>query len=532
MSRIMALLVGTAVAGPAQAQSWSDFAEAFPLLPCHDGWAACIVDGDHVDPGLVSDSTGMPTPASMRVGWFDLKPTPTFSPFSSLSAYTGEAPAQMAAADVAPEPEAIPEPEIVLEVAVLDAAGENAVAEAAAAADAERAAEKDSLAAERAAADAAASQAAADREQEAASRRQAEAKAEAAAQVKRQKELEAAAAAAGAEEKVRLQKEAAAAKAQAEAAAKAQAEAEAERKAAEASAKAKAVEAERLKRESAAKAAAEAEAKRVSEQKAAAEAAAHEKAEAEARKKDEEAAAKRKAEAEAKAKADAEAAAAAGEEGGDGVAAASIAPPPAASGGGCELDKLVRLEPQAMLGRMDDPTVAACENTLASTPKMTDKGKVSRILMVNAFAKGDKATWETLAKRHLDEIDQSDPNLCYKYALHLSKQGSGRASGVIRWSDVARENRTVWTGDTYTSRVNSLYKLRAAAAQKLWAKAEESHATEASESTSSKVDKYRAMTKVMSREWYEYAKVAGKDTTKALQLCMSAAGTKDYCEAG
>ena len=40
------------------------------------------------------------------------------------------------------------------------------------------------------------------------------------------------------------------------------------------------------------------------------------------------------------------------------------------------------------------------------------------------------------------------------------------------------------------------------------------------------------MTKVYSREWYEYAKVAGKDVTKALQLCTSAAGTKDYCEAG
>ena len=36
-------------------------------------------------------------------------------------------------------------------------------------------------------------------------------------------------------------------------------------------------------------------------------------------------------------------------------------------------------------------------------------------------------------------------------------------------------------------------------------------------------------TKVFAREWYEYAKVAGKDATKALQLCTSAAGTEDYC---
>ncbi len=124
--------------------------------------------------------------------------------------------------------------------------------------------------------------------------------------------------------------------------------------------------------------------------------------------------------------------------------------------------------------------------------------------MVNAFAKGDKASWEALAKRHLDEIDQSDPNLCYKYALLLSKQGPGRASGVIRWAEVALDNRSLWTGDTYTSRVNSLYKLQAVSAQKLWAKAEATHVAEPSESTSSKVDKYRDQTKVMSRRSVPY----------------------------
>ena len=184
-----------------------------------------------------------------------------------------------------------------------------------------------------------------------------------------------------------------------------------------------------------------------------------------------------------------------------------------------------------MLGKLADAQIASCEETLASATKMTDKGKVSRVLMVNAFSKGDKATWEQLVKRHLDEIDQSDPDLCYKYALHLSKKGAGRASGVIRWADVALENRTLWTGDTYTSRVYSLYKLRAIAAQALWQSAEKSLADDPSEEVVDKVEKFRAMTKVMAREWFEYAKVAGKDTTKALQLCMSAAGTKDYCEA-
>jgi len=152
--------------------------------------------------------------------------------------------------------------------------------------------------------------------------------------------------------------------------------------------------------------------------------------------------------------------------------------------------------------------------------------------MTNAYSKGDKRTWEKLVKRHLDEVDQSDPNICYKYASHLAKKGPGRANSVIRWAEVALENRSAWKGSTHVSRVYTLYKLRAIAGKGLWEKAEGDHVASPSDESKKRVEQARNMTKVYSREWYEYAKVAGKDVTQALQLCTSAAGTKDYCEAG
>jgi hypothetical protein len=190
-----------------------------------------------------------------------------------------------------------------------------------------------------------------------------------------------------------------------------------------------------------------------------------------------------------------------------------------------------KLETNALTGRLTDPTIQCLETRLVNAPKMTDKKKISGVLMTDAWAKGDKERWESLIKRHLDEIDQSDPDLCYKYALHLSRQGPGRASGVIRWANVALENRTVWIGDTYTSRVYSLYKVRAAASQALWQQAETEHSTAPSDETREKVEKYRNMTKVNAREWFDYARDSGKEATTALQLCESAAGTKDYCVA-
>jgi len=450
------------------AGSWSDFEEAFPAYPCHDGWMACRVDGESITPDMRSDGMGMPTPAHHRVGWHDLEATVSFSPFAGLSRYTGEVPG---GAEPPPAPE--PVAPAVAEVDHEAEAARRAAAEASAANDAAARQAEEAKAAREAAAERAAAQQAA---------------AEEAAQRASQ---------ADAAERSRLEAEAAAAKQAAQ-------EAERQRQAA--------LEEERRRAEEARKA--EEERKRLDAERLAAEEAARVAAE--------------------QAAADAAAAAAAaapepGGETGDGVAAASAAVRPPEVVKDCS--DIVKLEPAAMLGRLSEGQVGCLEGELAGSDKMTTKGKISRVLMVNAFAKGDKKEWERLVKRHLDEIDQSDPDLCYKYALHLSKKGPGSAHGVIRWADVALENRTVWTGDTYTSRVNSLYKLRVVAAQKLWQRAESKHAAEVSDETQADVDKYRNTTKVLAREWYEYAKQAGKDTTKALQVCMSAAGTADYCEA-
>ena len=55
-------------------------------------------------------------------------------------------------------------------------------------------------------------------------------------------------------------------------------------------------------------------------------------------------------------------------------------------------------------------------------------------------------------------------------------------------------------------------------------------ASDSSEANAAARDKVKNMTKVMAREWYEYASKAGKDASKAKALCVSAAGTEDYCE--
>jgi len=215
----------------------------------------------------------------------------------------------------------------------------------------------------------------------------------------------------------------------------------------------------------------------------------------------------------------------------DGAAAVDGGPAqPSGQGEVHVCDDLDALEQPAMVGALSGEQQRCLEEQLAATPRMTRKDEISRLLMSDAFARGDRDGWEQLVKRHLDGIDQSDPDLCFKYALYLAGQGPERAPAAMRWASVALENRSVWTGATYTRRVAALYKLRAASAQALWQSAEAEHARAPSSSTGDAVDQMRALTKVQAREWLDYARAAGLDTSAASALCASAAGTQRYCQ--
>lgn len=190
---------------------------------------------------------------------------------------------------------------------------------------------------------------------------------------------------------------------------------------------------------------------------------------------------------------------------------------------------LIKLEPAAMMGKLSDAEIRCLDDQLRVAERMTIKDKISRVLLADAWAKQDEHRWEGVARRHLEEIDRSDPDMCYKFALYLSEKGPDRMEEALKWANVALENRSQWTGDLHVKRVYALYKLKALAAQKNWTYLEEQNAKAPSAEAEEKVAEMRNLTKTLSREWLEYARQAGKDPTLAMNLCVSAAGTAEFC---
>ncbi len=180
-------------------------------------------------------------------------------------------------------------------------------------------------------------------------------------------------------------------------------------------------------------------------------------------------------------------------------------------------DQLRELEAPASIGSLTQDQQNCLETNITKAKEQTTKGKISRVLLVNAYAY-DTFMWSKLVERHLAEIDQSDPDVAYLYSFYLyNRPLSPKFEDAIKWTEVALERKQIWEGDTYVKRVSQLMKVRAMAAAKLWKGASEV-------GNSDEAEKQRLRTKTFAREWIEYRKSAGLDSTQAELLCISAAG--------
>ncbi|MFZ5480266.1 MAG: hypothetical protein ACOZNI_26110 [Myxococcota bacterium] len=205
------------------------------------------------------------------------------------------------------------------------------------------------------------------------------------------------------------------------------------------------------------------------------------------------------------------------------------APPVSAATAACQ--DLLKVEPFAIAGELTPELVTCLEARLTEEARQTTKDKLSRLLIVNADSKGDKEEWARLVERHLEDIDRSDPDLCFKYALTVARGDVDDAPIVLRWTEYALENKHVWEGPTYVSRVNNILRLRAETGARLWADAEDDFLEDRTEENEETANRLRGEAKTFAKEWLDYARTAGQATERALLLCESASGSASACMA-
>jgi len=202
-------------------------------------------------------------------------------------------------------------------------------------------------------------------------------------------------------------------------------------------------------------------------------------------------------------------------------------PPPAPPQSACK--DIVALETKAIAGELTQDDRACIDARIGAEKKQTGRDKLSRLLLVDADTRGDTERWATLMARHLEHIDRSDPDLCFRWALHLSRSGIDQLEGAVHWADMALENKHQWEGPRHVARVYGLLQVRAEALQRLWLDSELDFQQERSEENMAEAEIWRGRAKTSARDWLDYAKVSGQDAVRARTLCESAAGSPDFC---
>jgi hypothetical protein len=201
------------------------------------------------------------------------------------------------------------------------------------------------------------------------------------------------------------------------------------------------------------------------------------------------------------------------------------------AGVGVQCGDLLAIEPRSMMGKLSEDEILCLEQTLRHEPRQTMRDRISRVLMADAWAKNQPHRWEAAVRRHLTEIDRSDADLCYLFSRYLSRTGPDGSAETIRWADLALENAQQWEGETHTKRVFELYRIKAIAAQTKWYEREQAVSLAGTQKALiEEATAWRNTTKTLAREWLQFAAISGQDEAAATKLCVSAAGTQDYCE--
>lgn len=185
------------------------------------------------------------------------------------------------------------------------------------------------------------------------------------------------------------------------------------------------------------------------------------------------------------------------------------------------------LESKALSGGLDEATITCLELAYLNAESQTDKGKISRVLMANAYVTNTEE-WARLVKRHLDEVEQSDPDISYLYANHLYNRRNPDYRGAVRYADLAFERRADnWEGDTFTNRSHHLHRLRTYARMKLWEDAEQRALSGDEDARETAMD-LRTQAHSSARDWLDFDRVSRSRWIQAAEACVST-GNEQAC---
>ena len=194
-------------------------------------------------------------------------------------------------------------------------------------------------------------------------------------------------------------------------------------------------------------------------------------------------------------------------------------------------EDLPSLEPEAMMGELTADAIACLEAQLRLERLQSQKAHISTLLLNNDFNKKNWDSWELRVRNHLRNIDRSQPDMTFAFALYLHNKGSEYYKEALYWTDYTFETRNQWPeGQDYIDKSNKLYQIRSQLALEIWMETEKAYTKERTAELDQLSREARGRAKDLSREWLDYARQAELPTGDAFNMCMSTSPDPEYCK--
>ena len=194
-------------------------------------------------------------------------------------------------------------------------------------------------------------------------------------------------------------------------------------------------------------------------------------------------------------------------------------------------EDLPALEPGAMMGELAPDAIACLEAKLRLERLQSQKSHISTLLINNDFNKKKWDSWELRVRNHLRNIDRSQPDMTFAFALYLYNKGPEYYKEALYWTDYTFETRNQWPeGQDFINKSNKLYQIREQLALEIWMQTEKAYTRERTAELDQLSKEARGLAKDLSREWLDYTRQADLPTNDAFNMCMSTSPEPDYCK--
>ena len=161
----------------------------------------------------------------------------------------------------------------------------------------------------------------------------------------------------------------------------------------------------------------------------------------------------------------------------------------------------------------------------------SNKSHISTLLINNDLNKKSWESWEVRVRNHLKNIDRSQPDLTFSFAIFLYNKGSEYYKEALYWTDYTLDTRTHWPeGQNYMTKSNKLFQLRAQLALEIWMQAEKAYTKERTAELDQVSRESRGLATNLAREWLDYARQAELPTDDAFNICISTSIDPDFCK--